>query len=82
MASADSSHPATLNLERFMRGELERDKIREIVRHMLTGCPDCVAVTRRLWNLAERSLYGLAARPGAEAGEGGVEGSSRKVKAF
>lgn len=54
---APGDHPATMDLERFMRGGLGRAATRELVRHMLTGCPQCLAVTRRLWTLGERSLH-------------------------
>jgi hypothetical protein len=37
----------------LFRGELPRDEAREIVRHLLTGCPGCLQVTRRLWSLGE-----------------------------
>jgi hypothetical protein len=45
--------PSTEELEGLFRGELPRDQTREIVRHLLTGCPGCLQVTRRLWNLGE-----------------------------
>jgi len=32
-----------------MRGELPREEARVVVRHLLTGCPQCLAVTRRAW---------------------------------
>jgi hypothetical protein len=34
-------------LERFLRGESPPDECRLIVRHLLTSCPECVAVIRR-----------------------------------
>ena len=48
------THPDPEQLERYMHGEASREEARAIVRHLLTGCPDCVAVTRSLWGLAER----------------------------
>jgi hypothetical protein len=44
------THPAIELLELFMRGELTSPgERRRLVRHLLTGCPRCVAVTRRGW---------------------------------
>jgi hypothetical protein len=40
-------------LLRFLRGEASRAERRAVVRHLLTGCPGCVAVTRQVWLLAE-----------------------------
>ncbi len=34
-------------------GELSRPEVLAVVRHLLTGCPRCVEVTRRLWALGE-----------------------------
>jgi hypothetical protein len=46
------SHPDPSQIERFMRvGGLPREEVRAIVRHLLTGCPDCVEEARRWWNL-------------------------------
>jgi hypothetical protein len=45
--------PSEQDLAGFLRGALSRDQTRLIVRHLLTGCPDCLQVTRRLWNLGE-----------------------------
>jgi hypothetical protein len=47
------SHPHPTQLERFMRGQLPELVVRYIVRHLLTGCPSCLEVTRRLWVLAD-----------------------------
>ena len=49
------SHPPESQLARFMRGELPRLKAQSLVRHLLSGCPRCVAVTRRVWKLGNRS---------------------------
>ena len=48
------SHPIAEQLERFMRGELTRPETLPIVQHLLSGCYDCVKVTRPLWALMER----------------------------
>jgi len=47
------AHPRPVQLQRFMGGGLQRLQRVAIVRHLLAGCPQCVCVTRRLWNLAE-----------------------------
>ena len=44
-------HPHPRQLERFMTGKLSKPEAAAIVRHLLKGCPQCVQVTRRLWNL-------------------------------
>lgn len=50
-----ASHPNRDQLERFMRaGGLPKPEVRAVVRHLLTGCPRCIAVTRRLWSFGER----------------------------
>lgn len=45
MKCTDQSHPDPDELERFICEELERLEVRVVVRHLLTGCPQCVAVT-------------------------------------
>jgi len=50
------SHPEPQQLERFMRGESPRDERLLIVRHLLTGCPDCSAITREIWDFADHPL--------------------------
>lgn len=39
-----------------MRNEADARERRTIILHLLTGCTQCVAVTRRLWNLGEAPL--------------------------
>ena len=46
-------HPQPSKLESFMRSELPSSEAAGIVRHLLTGCPNCTQVTRRLWRLGE-----------------------------
>src|SRR5215213_7614404 len=46
-------HPDSRLLECFLRNELQGAERRAVVRHLLTGCPQCVAVTRRVWSLAD-----------------------------
>src|SRR3954468_20728752 len=53
------NHPDPQLLERFLRNEASREERRWIVRHLLAGCAQCGAITRRLWKLAE---------PGPKAG--------------
>jgi hypothetical protein len=45
------AHPAEDALLRFLRGAASQEERRAIVRHLLTGCPECVAVTRPVWKL-------------------------------
>jgi len=51
-------HPGDRQLERFVRGELPREDISAIVRHLLTRCPRCLAVARRSWSRGDQP-YGL-----------------------
>ncbi len=55
-AQADRStrHPGEGQLERFLRGESDHPERRAVVRHLLTGCRVCVAVTAPIWSLADR----------------------------
>ncbi|HSS77008.1 MAG TPA: tetratricopeptide repeat protein [Thermoanaerobaculia bacterium] len=55
-------HPDPQILERFMRNEAGTQERRAVILHLLTGCAQCVAVTRRLWSLADA--------PPERAGEG------------
>ncbi len=47
-------HPTQQELASFMRGELPRNEALGVVRHLLTGCPECVKGTRLLWQLGQR----------------------------
>jgi hypothetical protein len=47
-------HPPAGQLERFLRGELGERARLAVVRHLLTGCPRCAEITRRLWSFGER----------------------------
>ena len=54
-------HPCDGDLQKLMRGELSRPAARDVVRHLLTSCPQCMQVTRRLWPLSGRRLKDLGA---------------------
>jgi hypothetical protein len=54
-----SNHPAPAELHRFLRGEASREEAKAIVRHLLAGCPECVVVTRPVWQLAEHRIEPL-----------------------
>ena len=47
------AHADDEQLERFMRGQLSRPEAAVIVRHLLSQCPQCVAVTRKTWRLGD-----------------------------
>ena len=49
----DHEHPTPALLLRFLYGEINLVEKRTVVRHLLAGCPECVAVTRPVWQLAE-----------------------------
>lgn len=36
-------------------GGLRSSDVQAIVRHLVAGCPSCVAITKRLWKLGSRS---------------------------
>jgi hypothetical protein len=55
-AALEASHPAPAKLGSFLRGELSREENRAVVRHLLTGCPDCAAVLRSLLRHADLML--------------------------
>ena len=55
-APRGGSHPAPERLEHFMRGTLPWAGTLGIVRHLLTGCSECVAVTRSFWKLGDMRL--------------------------
>ena len=38
-----SDHPTPADLEAFGRGELPNDRVRAVVRHLLSRCPSCLA---------------------------------------
>ncbi len=41
-------HPSPNLLKRFLDGTLDAAGRRRVVRHLLTGCPDCRKITREL----------------------------------
>jgi hypothetical protein len=44
-------HPSEELLLRFVRGETTRAETRAVVRHLLTGCRECRAVTSSAWGI-------------------------------
>ena len=65
-AQNSGEHPAPGLLERFMQGDVPGPERRRVVRHLLTGCPLCVAVTRRIWAFGGGAVR-LGRPPEAEA---------------
>ncbi|HEX4959255.1 MAG TPA: hypothetical protein VF173_00355 [Thermoanaerobaculia bacterium] len=57
-------HPEPADLERFMQGRLSGEEARNVLLHLLTRCPRCLQVTRRLWRFGDELL--LKHRPGKE----------------
>ena len=55
LLTAHKNHPHEDQLTRFMCGDLPRHEFALIVRHLLTGCKQCVQATRALWELGERA---------------------------
>lgn len=52
-----SQHPTEGQLSDLLRGDMPKDEVRAIVRHLLTGCSECLRVTRKLWNLGVLPPY-------------------------
>ena len=48
---AKRAHVAEHELESFARGELGCAERRQVVRHLLAGCPQCQAIGREIWGL-------------------------------
>jgi hypothetical protein len=46
-------HPEPQILERFMRNEAGAQERRTVILHLLTGCAQCLTLTRRLWSFGE-----------------------------
>jgi hypothetical protein len=46
-------HPKPDLLLRFLVGRAGRAEGRAVVRHLLAGCRECQAATRRVWELGE-----------------------------
>lgn len=53
-------HPTPEVLEEFMLGQLSTPEMREIARHLLTGCRRCQDATTSLWEPTEREEDALA----------------------
>jgi hypothetical protein len=71
-------HPDPQLLERFMRGEASSLERRSIVRHMLTGCLQCLEVTRPLWRFGDLPLIPLDdGSPEQEEEQEGEDGEDR-----
>jgi len=66
MMDHKSEHPGRASLARFTRGELSREESREVVRHLLAGCPVCRAAVGSSWPQGAKA----GARPGGNAGNG------------
>ena len=52
-------HPSPADLEQFMRGEMGNAERQVIVRHLLTRCEKCRAITSGLWNHGSRQTLSL-----------------------
>jgi hypothetical protein len=61
-----AGHPGRHDLERFMQGRLSREEARNVVRHLLTRCPQCLQVTRQLWRLGAEARLKLRNGAGLE----------------
>jgi hypothetical protein len=64
-------HPKPDLLLRFLRDEVSASERRAVVRHLLTGCPECVAITRPAWTLPDypRRTKRMRSEPETEAKE-------------
>jgi len=55
-AALQDPHPAPARLCSFLRGDLSGEDTRAVVRHLLTGCPDCSEALRPLLGQAKLPL--------------------------
>lgn len=64
-------HPAPEALEGFVLGQLSPMEMRDVARHLLTGCPQCQEVTTGLWEPDDEleDVYTLALAETFEAAE-------------
>lgn len=69
-------HPTLEALEGFVLGQLSPMEMREIARHLLTGCPQCQDATACLWEPDE--LEDVESLALAELSEAGSESSSER----
>lgn len=47
----DDDHPSVEEWERFVFEELTSDEYREVILHLLSGCEECRALVRELWDV-------------------------------
>lgn len=59
-------HPREETLLRFLKGETSGAETREVVRHLLAGCRQCVAVTKPVWELTAEASRPKSRRRGDE----------------
>jgi hypothetical protein len=59
----DREHPAPDLLVRFARGESASAENRVVVRHLIGGCPECIAVLWPVWKIYERLALRRAPHP-------------------
>lgn len=57
-----ASHIPEDSIGRFVRSELSRDEAQQVIRHLLTGCPQCSELMHRATR--EASLFGAGDRGG------------------
>jgi predicted HD phosphohydrolase len=47
--TSEERHPGLEQIKRFVRGEASPAENRELVRHLLHGCPECQKVVHEYW---------------------------------
>jgi hypothetical protein len=52
----EAGHPSGEELRSFLAGGLSRERVRQVVRHLLAGCARCSAEARKLWGPPEALL--------------------------
>ncbi|HEY7215821.1 MAG TPA: tetratricopeptide repeat protein [Thermoanaerobaculia bacterium] len=63
-------HPTPEALEQFVLGRLSSPEMREISRHLLTGCPQCQDVMACLWDPADEAEEAFALEENETLDEG------------
>jgi tetratricopeptide (TPR) repeat protein len=74
------SHVPEVSIGRFVRGELSREEAQQVIRHLLTGCPQCSEMMHRATR--EAGLFGSAGRDGAIGWQQTYETVFRQALAF
>ncbi|HVT15962.1 MAG TPA: hypothetical protein VHQ90_07235 [Thermoanaerobaculia bacterium] len=71
MTDPAGRHPDPALLEKLMRNDLDAAERRRVVRHLVSGCSRCVAITSQLWALGDPPDPSPAEAPAMPAADPG-----------